>query len=116
MQYRTVESIAFTVDAIVQSPGVGEYMIGITGRPSAHRKREYARLRGYEHLVVLADNLAAEDARELEEHLQGYISEVKRLGVYRKYERSWRDGPYYPNCGDRDRIFSVYMAWQERKR
>lgn len=113
MQIGTAVSLAQTVYAIARSPAVSEYMIGVTSRPNLSRRREYYAKRGYQHLVVLADNLTPAIAERIEGTLQGYIQYRQNLAVFKKYEKSRRRGPYYPNLGRRDTLFSVYMAWRD---
>lgn len=113
MKIGTTVSLAQTVYAILRSPSVSEYMIGVTSRPNLLRRAEYRAKRGYQHLVVLADNLSPAIAERIEEALQGYITHAPSLAVFKKYERSRRRGPYYPNLGRRDTLFSVYMAWRD---
>ncbi len=107
MRIGTAISLAQTVYAIARSPAVSEYMIGVTSRPNLSRRREHYTKFGYQHLVVLADNLTPVIAQRIEEALQGYIQETPSLVVFNKYERSRRRGPYHPNLGRRDCLFSV---------
>jgi len=113
MRVGTAISLAQTVYAIARSPAVSEYMIGVTSRPNLSRRREHYAKFGYQHLVVLADNLTPAIAQRIEEALQGYIRDAPNLAVFNKYERSRRHGPYHPNLGRREGLFSVYMAWRD---
>ncbi|MCJ9696626.1 hypothetical protein MOV76_34240 [Rhizobium sp. PRIMUS64] len=113
MKIETVVNLAQTVYAIARSPAVSEYMIGVTSRPNISRRTEYHAKHGYQHLVILADNLTPSIAERVEEALQGYIQHAPNLAVFKKYERSRRRGPYYRNLGRRDTLFSVYMAWRD---
>lgn len=113
MRIETAVSLAQTVYAIARSPAVSEYMIGVTSRPNLLRRREHYNRFGYQHLVVLADNLTPDVAQRIEEALQGYIRETPNLAVFKKYERSRRRGRYHPNLGRREGLFSVYMVWRD---
>jgi hypothetical protein len=113
MNANTAANLAHTIYAIARSPAVSEYMIGITARPNLNRRREYSAKHGYQHLVVLADNLQRDEASRIEECLQGYIHDVKNLSVFKKYEKSRRMGRYHQNLGQALTGFSVYMAWRE---
>lgn len=115
MQASTAASLAQTVYAIARSPAVAEYTIGVTTRPNLRRRAEHRADRGYDHLVVLADNLSRATAQRIEECLQNYMrtADLKTLAVYQKYEKTRRNDRYYASLGQAQEGFSVYMAWRE---
>lgn len=120
MKDKTVESLAFTINAICASPFVNEYMVGYTSRPGLKRRSGYVRDHGYPHLVILADRLNRQDALALEEALHSFLKfgpEVKATFAYKKYENTRREGSHYKSAGPRladpdALIHSVYMAWK----
>lgn len=116
LRFADFERIGCTVDAIVRSPAVIEYMIGITSRSLRQRQSEYVGKHGYGHLVFLATDLSADVALELEESLQLWIDHARQHAVYRKYEPTRRATLHRPSLGANraspdDLRYSVYLSW-----
>lgn len=113
-----------TVDAIVASPSVGIYNVGITMSPD-RRRRQYALYstpRPWNHMVFLAYDLTAKQAVALEKHLFTYCAKGEATTArQQKYSRV-KEVEYRSSVGGLVdgglKNYSVYVAWCEpgRKR
>jgi hypothetical protein len=114
---RRLERHRNTVWAIAASPYVKQYLIGFTARSGYQRFLEYRPLK-YDHLVIIADKLNREDAKQLEQYLQVSHNHDRRSAAHIKYNKRRTNNRYYPSDGGGKGkpaalIHSVYMAWWE---
>lgn len=114
-----VKKCLATIETIVSSPAVDQYLIGFTGL-SAQEKGDQYRRKGidFEHLVILADKLDCTDALTLERKLQQRtLLGDESIVVTQKYhaEKKARGSLHASDGGtSRDKSikdFSVYIAW-----
>lgn len=106
-----------TLRAVCRSPAVDRYRIGYTQQAIQKRAAPYLTT-NWPHFVAIADRMCRDDALELEERLFKEMQKDKRDILYRKYDRTIRDGPYRRSAGgatDRgdEAIHGVYIAWAE---
>lgn len=118
-QERVVDRYVNTIWAIASSRYVKHFVIGYTAQSASERFRQY-QVRGYQHIVVLADRMTQRTAHDLEERLQNACKlQAKRGGPHcYKYHPHHRELPYYKSAGQGSpdpnaRIHSIYMAWIE---
>jgi hypothetical protein len=106
-----------TVWAICTAPTLDQYVVGRTNNVK-QREASY-RGQGYEHLVVLADQLTDKDAKTLEARLQGRIgvgkhrpsAAIRREVTYKKYHKNKVNDIHHPSTGSGKH--SIYMTWWE---
>ncbi len=116
LQDRSVEAAIGTIECIVASPYVTEFMIGYTANAGRQRLSGYWQLHGYQYLVIVVDRLTRDAALNLEKRLQAACWKDKRSLLYRKYAKYARGKRHYPSAGqktvgDDDLLHSVYVAW-----
>src|ERR1700722_11701677 len=78
-----------TVLAVVSSPHVKQFVIGMTGQTLWGRRSQYSR-KGCKHVVVIADKMTGRDALALEEQLRRRCLNDQRRLLYRKYHEQHR--------------------------
>lgn len=108
-----------TVDAMVASPMVEIYNVGITMDPNRRRRQYvlYSSPRPWNHMAFIAYGMTLRQAQALEKELFSYCTKEDLSALrYKKYS-SVKDGPYRPSAGGRNddgqTIYSVYIAWCE---
>lgn len=111
------EAARATVNAIVASPQISMYNVGITMSPDRRRRQYvlYSTPRPWNHMAFLAYGLTLSQAKSLEEDLFNYCTKTGLSSVrYKKYS-GVKDGPYRSSAGgrkdDEHPIYSVYLAW-----
>jgi hypothetical protein len=114
---RRLERYRDTVWAVAASPYVEQYLIGFTTRSGYRRFLEYRALE-YDHLIIIADKLNREDAKQLEKYLQEARNHDRRSAAHIKYNERRRNSRYFPSHGGikgnpEGLIHSVYMTWWE---
>lgn len=119
------ENFIQTIEAIVRSPLLEEYNIGITMRP-LERKDQY-RMWGpkndapsWPHFVILnTRDLNAKSALSLEEELYALIKENKKSILFKKYRGDTKNGEYTRSLGglkeDNDHAYYLYIAWANNR-
>ncbi|MDI7775314.1 hypothetical protein [Asticcacaulis sp. EMRT-3] len=107
-----------TIESIISSKSVDQYLIGWTSLPCGTKADQYRR-HGFEHLVVLSDKLNHKTALDLEEYLQRstmLLNDPENI-LCNKYhaEKKARGRTYRSDGGtlkDKlDKQFSVYIVW-----
>jgi len=120
MPVRNLDQIArCTLDAIVSSPKVAMYNVGITMNPDRRRRQYvlYSTPKAWEHMAFLAYGLTLLQAQKLENVLFDYCTKTNARSVrHRKYSPV-REGNYRRSSGGRaddgQATYSVYLAWCE---
>lgn len=108
-----------TVDAIVASPRVEMYNVGITMSPDRRRRQYvlYSTPRPWKHMTFLAYGLTLKQAKRLEEGLFNYCTESEPKSLRCRKYSPVKEGPYRASSGGRaddgNPIYSVYVAWCE---
>jgi hypothetical protein len=97
-----------TTRAILQSPAVRGFLIGITATPIA--RRSVARRVGFPNFVILATGFTPEKGLEIEAALWTDFVDHK------KYNEHHRNLPYRPNIGGtkrykKTRAYVIYLTW-----
>lgn len=120
LQERSVEAAIGTIECIVASPYVTEFMIGFTANSSRERLSGYWQLHGYQYLVVVVDRLTRAEALNLEGRLQAQCWKDRRSLLYRKYAQYARGKRHHPSAGQATSdslspTHSVYVAWWYKK-
>lgn len=105
-----------TIDVILTSPGVHEYVIGLTAKPGNRRRayRDAVKL-GYNHFVMLAAELTHTAAGKLEKQLQTAVWSDPRSRAWRKYHPEKRGKGHRNSSGGIKHpgsCYVVYMAWR----
>jgi hypothetical protein len=109
------QEIVDTVKAIVASPEISQYKVGLTLN-SPRRRLQYLG-KGFEHFVILDTWLSAATAVEKEQVVFRALTETsdKRSLVYRKYHLKSRDASTTRSLGGRkpesSDSYDLYMAW-----
>jgi hypothetical protein len=105
------------VEAIVKSPSVEQYNIGIT-LDATRRRRQYwlgDGVREYDHFVLLEWDLSHSKALQMEERLFVDLTQDKRSITYKKYKSTVRDHSYHASIGGRklccEDSYYLYIAW-----
>lgn len=112
------ERCSNTMWAVCHSPYVNRYRIGYT-KKAIHERAAAYRYTNWHHCVALADKLNRVDALDLEQKLFLCIKTDKRGVLYRKFDKTIRDGPYRGSSGgvadalENDFIHCVYIAWAD---
>jgi hypothetical protein len=108
-----------TVDAIVASPRVAMYNVGITVNPDRRRRQYilYSTPRPWNHIAFLAYGLTLAQAQKLEEGLFNYCKQADRRSFTHKKYSPVKEGVYRRSAGGRaddgTSCYSVYVAWCE---
>src|SRR5690606_4324726 len=114
-----LQAACSTVDAIVASPRVEMYNVGITMSPDRRRRQYvlYSQPRPWNHMAFLAYGLTLKQAQSLEEGLFTYCTESASKSRRCKKYSPVKDGPYRRSAGgradDSQPNYSVYVAWCE---
>ena len=106
------EQIVETIDCIVSSEKVEQYLIGIT-YDSAQRRCSYFGV-GFKHYVVLNMGLSSEEALEWEEFCFNRLTkdDEKNPVWYDKYHHEKRNLPYKRSLGGKEKEqYDLYIAW-----
>jgi len=117
----TPDNLLKTIEAIVRSPLLEEYNIGITV-DLPRRKGQYRtwgprnNAPSWQHFVVLNTRpLQASKALELEQDLYNLITNDRRSVLYRKYRGDTKHKPHTKSLGgltdDNERPYYIYVAW-----
>ena len=114
---KNVSRIAETIEAIVSSPLVIYYNVGITLNPQTRRIPYASSAPYYRHFVILETGLSSVEAIELERTLfNKIVAYDKRCFSYRKYAPVRRDAPYKASLGGKraqnDGVYVFYIAWR----
>jgi hypothetical protein len=104
-----------TIEAIVRSPMLEKYNIGITV-DSTRRRSQYKNFEPtWPHYVILKSGLSAKDALKIEHDLFTQATSNKRSILYKKYRGDSREKSYKPGLGglekDNDKLYDIYIAW-----
>ena len=108
-----------TVGAIVASPKVEMYNVGITMNADRRRRQYvlYSTPRPWGHMAFLAYGLTLKQAQDLEEGLFNYCKEASPKSLLRRKYSPVKEGPYRRSAGGRiddgQPNYSVYVAWCE---
>jgi hypothetical protein len=109
------------VEAIVKSPSVEQYNIGIT-LDATRRRSQYWRgdkVREYDHFVLLEWMLSQSEALQMEECLFVNLTQDRQSITYTKYKHTIRDQKYRRGLGGRlpsnEDLYDLYIAWWEPK-
>jgi hypothetical protein len=106
-------------EAIVKSPAVEQYNVGITKDPSKRRNQYWRgdKIREYDHFVILEWGLSHSEAQYLEEIVFTELTRDQERVTYRKYKHSVRDQGYRRSFGGYtpkpDDTYDLYIAWWE---
>jgi hypothetical protein len=97
-----------TTRAILRSPAVKGFLIGVTAKPIA--RRNVARRVGFPNFVIMATGFTPKKATEIEEALWTIFRNHK------KYNEHHRDLPYHPSIGgtkrySQKRAYMIYLTW-----
>jgi len=108
-----------TVDAIVRSPRVVRYCVGITLDPYSRSKQYRYWQVPYPHFAVLETNLSANNALMLEKELFYEIKNSRNNTLRRsKYVPDRIEGEYVNSLGgkasDNDSAYVFYVAWRSK--
>ncbi|GAB6197540.1 hypothetical protein PAGU2595_028790 [Lysobacter xanthus] len=108
-----------TVEAIVASPRVAMYNVGITMSPD-RRRRQYALYstpRAWNHMAFLAYGLTLQQAQKLEMELFEHCAKAPPRSQLAKKYSPVKEGAYRRSAGGRaddgEASYSVYVAWCE---
>ena len=105
-----LERIIKALCAIVSSPNVEEYAVGITSDPTGRRSAYGTVDSEMSALVLLEWNLGRDDALELEEALQGYICFAhKNSPVFRKAVDRMHTS--HRRSAHKDKPNYLYVVW-----
>ena len=114
MQHKRCHAYLDTVKAITASKNVYEFYIGFTSQPVA-RYCSWYMVRGYKHVVILADWLTEKDGKQLEKYLQDQCRDAdKRSSLWRKAHQNIKNMRYFLGATSNrpaEKIHSVYLVW-----
>ena len=110
-----IEEIVSTINAIIQSPLVEQYKMGISMR-SPNRRKQYLGV-GFEHYVIIDTWLSANEALEKEQETFRLLTKDvdQRSLLYRKYDHKSRDTNTPQSLGghkpEPEEKYDLYIAW-----
>ena len=110
---KQLERIVNTIDSILASTDLAQYVIGITKSPKSRRSAYLAE--GFQHFVILEVELTEKESLDLEEKLFSLFTSKSDVNSrYNKYHAEKRDDKYHRSSGgihSSEKDYVLYVSW-----
>ena len=100
MTTKKIENYLNMINALIKSPEIEFYNIGIT-KSFKSRKSSYKRLKESNHLYFIDAEIKGKDILKIEKKLFERLTSNKKSINYKKYSPQKRDEPYHNSGGSK---------------